>query len=192
MNRRDFLKSSAMALASGRQLAKGTAFDRWRTFELKTRVEVLKSSGTTRVWLPEVLIRDTPFQRTLGHQLTADGGTTKTVVSGLDGLEIITAEFRAGVPPALTLTSRVATRNYTVDLTGPAKVVQTNRAELEHFLRPTKLLPTDGIVKATADKVTKGASTDLQKARSIYDFIVDNTSRDPKNAGAGEATSAQC
>ena len=40
-------------------------------------------------------------------------------------------------------------------------------------------------MKETADKVTKGAGTDLQKARSIYDFIVDNTSRDPKIRGCG-------
>jgi len=40
-----------------------------------------------------------------------------------------------------------------------------DRGELEHFLRPTKLLPTDGIVKATASEITKGAKTDVEKAR---------------------------
>jgi hypothetical protein len=84
MYRRDFLRSSAMALATGRQLAKGTTFDGWRTFELKTRVEVLKPSGPTRVWLPEVLVRNTPFQRTLSHELTADGGKTNRVANRIE------------------------------------------------------------------------------------------------------------
>ena len=60
-----------------------------------------------------------------------------------------------------------------------------DRAELEHFLRPTKLLPTDGIVKATAIEITSGAKTDVEKARAIYEWIVDNTFRDPKTRGCG-------
>ena len=40
------------------------------------------------------------------------------------------------------------------------------RAQLEHFLRPTKLLPTGGIVKTTATEITSGANTDLEKARA--------------------------
>jgi len=58
-------------------------------------------------------------------------------------------------------------------------------SELVHFSRPTKMLPTDGIVKSTADEITRGAHTDLEKARAIYDWIVDNTFRDPKVRGCG-------
>ena len=67
----------------------------------------------------------------------------------------------------------------------PARRRKRNRAELEHFLRPTKLLPTDGIVKATATEITRGAKTDIEKARAIYEWIVDNTFRDPKTRGCG-------
>jgi len=56
---------------------------------------------------------------------------------------------------------------------------------LEHFLRPTKLLPTDGIVKATASEITKGSKTDVEKARAIYEWIVENTFRNPKTRGCG-------
>jgi transglutaminase-like putative cysteine protease len=56
---------------------------------------------------------------------------------------------------------------------------------LERFLRPTKLLPTDGIVKATAYQITSGAKTDVEKARAIYEWIVENTFRDPKTRGCG-------
>ena len=68
---------------------------------------------------------------------------------------------------------------------GVGKRRERDRAELEHFLRPTKLLPTDGIVKATATEITSGAKTDLEKARAIYEWIVDNTFRDPKTRGCG-------
>jgi transglutaminase-like putative cysteine protease len=191
MNRRDFLRSAGAASASlafpktGCLLAAGVTSDSWRTFEVKTRVEILKSSGATRVWLPAALISKTPFQKMLSNRLKAEGGTAKFVESRADALGIIVAEFPAGVKPVLTLTTRVATKNYTVDLSAPGKARQVDRAELEHFLRPTKLLPTGGIVKATATEITSGAMTDLEKARAIYEWIVHNTFRDPKTRGCG-------
>ena len=168
----------------GKCLAEDT-FRGWRTFEVITRVEVLKPSGTTRVWLPAALISQTPFQKTLSNRFSADGGAAKIVEVKIDGLGIVAAEFRSGVKPVLTLTNRVATRNHAVDLSVPGKAPKTGRAELEHFSRATKMLPTDGIVKATATEITRGARTDIEKARAIYEWIVDNTFRDPKTRGCG-------
>jgi transglutaminase-like putative cysteine protease len=191
MNRRDFLRSAdavsaGFVLPEARcPLAEAAPSERWRTFEVKTRVEVLKPSGTTRVWLPGALLSKTPFQRTLSNEFSAQGGTARVVESSADGLGIIAAEFSVGVKPVLTLTSRVATRNYAVDLATSGKGPKAERSELEHFLRPTKLLPTNGIVKATATEITSGAKTGLDKARAIYEWIVDNTFRNPKTRGCG-------
>ena len=191
MNRRDFLRYAGAASASlmfpkaGHRLAEGATSEGWRTFEVKTRVEILKSSGATRLWLPAALISETPFQKTLSNEFSAEGGTARIVEGKADGLGIISAEFPAGVKPVLSLTSRVATRNYAVDLSAQGKAPTANRAELEHFLRPTKLLPTSGIVKARAIEITSGAKTDLEKARAIYEWIVDNTFRNPKTRGCG-------
>jgi len=190
MNRRDFLRSASVVSASlvlartGRVFA-GTTPGSWRTFEVTTRVEVLKSSGATRIWVPAALINQTPFQRTLANTFDAKGGTAKIVESKADALGIIASQFPAGVKPILTVTSRIATKNYAVDLSAPSRAPKENRAELEHFLRPTKLLPTDGIVKATATEITRGAKTDVEKARAIYEWIVDNTFRNPKTRGCG-------
>ena len=135
--------------------------------------------------MPAALINQTPFQRTLANTFNAKGGTAKIVESKADALGIIASQFPAGVKPILTVTSRIATKNYAVDLSAPSRAPKENRAELEHFLRPTKLLPTDGIVKATATEITRGAKTDVEKARAIYEWIVDNTFRNPKTRGCG-------
>jgi transglutaminase-like putative cysteine protease len=191
MNRRDFLRSASIASASlalpkGRQLfASESATDGWRTFEVTTRVEVLKIAGSTRIWVPGALVVDSPFQRTLSNTFDAEGGFAKLVESKTDALAIIAAEFPTGVKPGLTVTSRIATRNAAVDLSAPGNAPKEDRAHLEHFLRPTKLLPTDGIVKATATEITKNAKTDVEKARAIYEWIVDNTFRNPKTRGCG-------
>jgi transglutaminase-like putative cysteine protease len=191
MNRRDFLRSAgavSAGLAFSRRwelLAHGTTSGGWRTFEVTTRVEVLKTSGATRVWVPAALIDQTPFQNTLSNTFKADGGTAKIVESEPDGLGIIAAEFPPGVSPIITVTSRIETKNYAVDLSAPSKARKETRAGLDHFLRPTKLLPTDGIVRETSIEITKGANTDVQKARAIYEWIVDNTFRNPKTRGCG-------
>ena len=191
MKRRDFLKSAGAVSASivflkpGRQFAEGAAADGWRTFEVTTLVQVLKASGTTRIWIPAALASPTPFQKTLANEFNAEGGTAKMVESKADALGIIAAEFPAGVKPTLTVTSRIATKNCVVDLSAFGKAPKTDRAELEHFLRPTKLMPTDGIVKTTATEITSGAKTDVEKARAIYEWIVENTFRNPKTRGCG-------
>src|SRR5260370_6256604 len=100
-----------------------------------------------------------------------------------DGLGIIAGEFPAGVKPLLTRTSRIATRDYAVDLSASKREPKADSAQLRHFLRPTKLLPIDGIVKATAAEITAGAHTDVEKARAIYEWGVDNTFPDPTTRG---------
>jgi len=63
MNRRDFLQSGgfvsvSLAFAKAERLfSQVTTADHWRTFQVTTRVEVLKTSETTRVWVPAALIR---------------------------------------------------------------------------------------------------------------------------------------
>jgi len=191
MNRRNFLQSGSIVSASlafakaGRLFSEVTTLDRWRTFQVTTRVEVLKTSGKTRVWVPAALIREAPYQKTLANTFSCEGGTAKMVESKGDALGIVVAEFPSGVRPILNLTSRIATKNYAVDLSAPSKAPGGDREELEHFLRPTKLIPTDGIVKATASDITKGAKTDVENARAIYEWIVDNTFRNPKTRGCG-------
>jgi transglutaminase-like putative cysteine protease len=196
MKRRDFLRtagtlSAAIALPKPARLFAGSdAPDTWRTFEVTTTVQVLNPSGPTRIWLPAALLNPTPFQKTLSNDFKAEGGTAKLVENKSDSLGIISAEFPSGAKPILTVTSRISTKNFATDLStanAPKADKDNDKQEedLQHFLRPTKLLPTDGIVKSTALEITKGANTDVEKARAIYEWIVDYTFRNPKTRGCG-------
>src|SRR5262249_5002317 len=105
--------------------------------------------------------------------------------SKLDGLGIVVAEFSSGAKPVVTVSTKIRTRDYRVDFGKAGELERPSQAELEHFLRPTKLMPTDGIVKETAAEITKGAKSDLEKARAIYEWIVEHTFRNPKTRGCG-------
>lgn len=53
------------------------------------------------------------------------------------------------------------------------------------YLDPSQYIPVDGIVLDTARLATRGAHTPLEKARAIYDWVVDNSFRDPATKGCG-------
>ncbi len=67
----------------------------------------------------------------------------------------------------------------------PGNPAPEDKAVLQKYLAGTKFITTDGIVRKQAVEVTKGATTDIAKAKAIYEWIVENTFRDPKTRGCG-------
>jgi transglutaminase-like putative cysteine protease len=193
MQRREFLKTTAAASAAcalpwlpsaARAEAQGGA---WRTFEVTTRVEVLKPSGPTRVWLPTPLTAAAPYQKPGENVWKAESGDAAFSTDTKYGAGIVAAEWPAGQKPVLVLTSRVSTQDVAVDLSRAGSAPAEKAELLRLYLEPTDLLPTDGIVRDTASQIVKdaGAKTDVEKARAIYDWVCDNTFRDPKTRGCG-------
>src|SRR3954469_21863066 len=164
LSRRAFFTLTAGALAAPRLLAQPDERDGWRQFEIVTRVEILQPEGITRVWLPTPLV-DAPYQRTSGDTYRADGGFVEMIERPAEGIDVLMAQWPAGSAPVLKLTSRVATRDdHRVDLTTPLVPPPLDMRSFERFLRPTRHIPTDGIVKDTAARITMGAGTDLERA----------------------------
>jgi transglutaminase-like putative cysteine protease len=187
MDRRVFLKSSAaVAAVSALPWRDSLAATEWRTYEVTTRVELLKPQGISRVWLPLPMIEDTSWQRSSGNQWSGNAARAQILPDGKYGATMLYAEWPAGTTPVLELTSRFATRDYAVDLSRPRNDAERlGAAEREFFTAPTELIPTDGIVRETATAVVKGARGDVQKARALYEWVVENTFRDPKVRGCG-------
>jgi transglutaminase-like putative cysteine protease len=189
MHRRDFIRCSAAAgaaLAAPRLLASPMeAAATWKVYEVTTRVEVLRPVGSTRVWLPTPLTQDTPYHKSLGNSWTAEGGRAEYTVDPKYGAGMVWAEFPQGVRPVLAYSARFATRDLAVDLSRPGRMPAENGMVLMKYTQATDLLPTDGIVKETSSKIVRGKRGTLDKAHALYEWIVDNTERDPKTRGCG-------
>ena len=191
MNRRDFLRTNGSLCAAwalsraASALADTPAAGEWRTFEVVTKIALLKPNGVSHIWLPAPLIHNTPYQRTLSTQFTATGGKASLSKDKQSALGIVSARYEAGTKPMLSLTSRVALKNYSVDLSSRATPPPASPAELDYFLQPSRYVPTDGIVKQTAMSATAGATSDTEKARAIYEWVVEHTFRDAKIRGCG-------
>ncbi|MFT3664947.1 transglutaminase-like domain-containing protein [Piscinibacter sp.] len=156
----------------------------WRTFDLSTSVSVPEALGTTRVWLPIPDVAS-DWQRPGENSWSGNATAARIVADPARGVRMLYAEFAptAGAP-ALTLVSRVQTRSRAVDWAARTKVDE-DPALLRASLAPTALLPTDGIVRKTALQATRGAKTDIDKARAIYQWVVSNAHREPTVRGCG-------
>jgi transglutaminase-like putative cysteine protease len=156
----------------------------WRTFEVTTRVDIVKPQGMTQVWLPIPSV-NSDYQRSQGSRFSSNGRTA-LADDGVDGAKMLYAEFAAGeAKPFVEITSRVQTQGRAVDWSQKT-AVQEDASTLRYYTRPTKFLPTDGIVRSTARQAIQGAKTDVEKTQKIYDWIVTNTYRDPTVRGCGE------
>lgn len=60
-----------------------------------------------------------------------------------------------------------------------------SQEEFREYLKATSLGPVTGKVKETAEGITRGKRTVLEKSRAIYDWIVKNMYRDPNIKGCG-------
>jgi len=192
MDRREFLRFSSIDSASimyptlaPPAFAQSDAGGQWRTFEVTTQVEILKPAGVTRVWVPAPLTLEAPYQRTLSNDFTAEGGRSAIVTDAKYGAGIVWAEWPEGVRPVLTQTSRFSLRNVAVDLSRPGAAKPEDPLVLARYTQPTESMPTDGIVKKTSDDIVKGKQGNIEKSRAIYEWIVENTYRDPKTRGCG-------
>ncbi|HET9924311.1 MAG TPA: transglutaminase domain-containing protein [Methylomirabilota bacterium] len=195
MNRRAFLKTGIGAGAaavggmslSGRAAAAGSDGVKWRAFEVVTRAEVANSTGPTRVWLPLPLQPDTDYHKSLGQTWTGNATVSRVYRDERYGAAIFYAEWPATEnAPVVEVTNRFATRDRMVDVTKPAtNPVLEDRATLAQYRESSRLVRTDGIVKKTSQQITKGIANDVEKARAIYEWIVENTFRDPKVRGCG-------
>jgi transglutaminase-like putative cysteine protease len=192
MNRREFIEKAALTacttacLTPRRALAEGSHTDRERSFDITTTVEVLKPEGPTRIWVPAPPWEASSLQKVISEKVTCGkGGVATTFNDQNSELRMICASFPSSARPVLTVSTQVMTRDWFVDLGQKWHRAHSQEENLSAFLKPTRHIPTDGIVKHTADKITRGMEIDSQKARAIYEWVVVNTYRDPKIRGCG-------
>ncbi|HUO11145.1 MAG TPA: transglutaminase domain-containing protein [Caulobacteraceae bacterium] len=156
----------------------------WRRFEVTTEVTIANPKGEVQLWLPAPTL-DTGFQRDLGSRWTGNAASSRLVTDGQSGARMLHAAFAAGeASPTLSLTSTVETRGRLVDWSKPSASAQIDPTQ-RRDLAPTRLQPVDGVVLQTALAATVGATTDVEKTRAIYAWVISNCFRDPSVRGCG-------
>lgn len=191
MKRRTFLKAAlATPIIAGlpaiRDATAAVQDEGWRGYEVVTKLEIANPSGVPRAWVPLPYTAKTDWYMPLGSTW-AGNGHMKVITERKYGAEMLYVEWKEGEnAPVLEVASRFATRNRAVDFSrSNPNASSLSPAESRLYTEPTKLIPTDGIVRQTAQDITRRAKTDIEKAHAVYEWVVDNTFRDPKVKGCG-------
>ena len=161
LDRRDFLKSAASVGALGASAIPATAdpfafsdHGDWRTYEIRTVVEV-DSAEPVRIWTPAAAFDAPDWSRPLGTNWTGNADFAEIVRDPAYGAQFVQLAWRAGSGGRRAeIVSRVATRDRVVDVragTGDAARLAPDERAL--FTKATALIPTDGIVKQTSDRI---------------------------------------
>jgi hypothetical protein len=165
-----------------------------RTFEFVYQVHFPATSdvaGSAHLWIPAPARTDSYQAPATGLSITGDvkhaigrdseygdefivfNPTSEQVASGFD----------AGVRFTTTRKEYVALRNGVV--VRKASETTPSAALLRRYLQPDKLVPLNGIIAELAKQQTAGATTPLEKARKIYDYVVSTMRYDKSGEGWG-------
>jgi len=158
----------------------------WRTFQITTRVEIASPQGRAQAWVPVPSVNEPDWFKSLGSEW-ASNGTAALKQDPKYGAQFVHVAWRDGeTAPSIEVTSRVSTRDRAANLSKPGdRTAPLSAAELRFYTEGTDLIPVDGIVKETSDKISASATTDVEKVRAIYQWIVANTFRDGRVRGCG-------
>ncbi len=190
MNRRDVLKAgvAAGALGFAPRLASAQASyapmpKGWRTYVLTARIE--PADGATRAWIPLPTFEAWDWQKPGNVAWTGNARTVERVRDAKYGAEMLRVEWAADQQsPLIEVTAQVQAQDRSVT-PGQGNAAPLGDAERKLNLAATELLPTDGLVRDTAQDIVKGKKDDVAKARAIYEWVVDNTFRNPATLGCG-------
>lgn len=158
----------------------------WRRFKTVTRLEIVNPEGLVQAWVPLPSFNAEDWFRPEGSTWTTNAKVAETKRDPSYGAEFLHVIWGEDEPvPVVEVTSRFSTQDRAIDLNKPAGAPALSDIERTLYTSPTDLIPTGGIVKETSDKITVGAASDLEKARRIYEWVVESTYRDPKTRGCG-------
>ncbi len=174
------------ALPGGARAAFAPRPGDWHRYTVTTRVTLPAEGGPARAWLPVPSVSEPDWMRAGAVRWTAEGAEARLGADPVHGARFLDVAWPAGAADRVVeLVADVDARDRRVDLSRPADVPPLSPAARALYTAPTDLIPTDGIVRETAEGIVRGAEGDLEKAQRIYDWIVRSTARNPETRGCG-------
>ncbi len=180
MDRRGFINSAAAAgvlVAGASRRADAEQDPPQRRSTITHVIDASAHEGEAQIWVP-LIQTARPYQRASPPRL-ACSGQAQVLSDDRYGAKMVRARWSAAGPKTLSVTQTVETRDR-----GPVRAT-LNAAERRAWLQPTASIPTDGVVRARAMDIVGRRTAAKEKVRAIYDWIVDNTFRDPQTRGCG-------
>jgi transglutaminase-like putative cysteine protease len=162
--------------------------ERHFSFHYAFTVNDVQPGKRVRIWIP--LAHSDAFQDV---SVTSKSGDLrlKQVRQPADGNEVLyaetskaeKAEYKFSIEYDIVRKEHVVLANGE-PVTGPPSAI-VPRLDLARFLEPDRLVPVTGVPATLAAQQTKGATTQLEKAKDIYDYVFRTMKYDKTGEGWG-------
>lgn len=140
-----------------------------------------EEAGTARLWVPYPVSNE--YQEIGNVKISGNHAISGIYREPVTGAMLLYAQWDGKTTERtlqLAFDARGMERSVALrDAVGPMP------PEVSEFLHSTRLIPTDGEVGELAEQITKGKQGTLAKARAVYEWVVENTYRDPSVKGCG-------
>jgi transglutaminase-like putative cysteine protease len=194
MKRRDFFKlmTGAAATILAPSVARAAALPlnqaKWRSYRLTYQITLPAIGKVAKLWVPLPDTDDTAYQFTQGSNWSGEATASAFYMLPGTASPVFFSIWKKGEERTIKVSSIIKTAYRTTDLglyQAPSKVLIPQN--VKRYLQPTNRIPLDNIVKKLASSITvqANAHTPLQKARTIYDWVIDNVSYDNNIRGQG-------
>ncbi len=155
----------------------------WRSFDLRTQIELKHPQGKTRLWLPLTQYRDNAWERSLGHSWQGNFCAVGIYRDPVAGMEVLYADWpETEKSPALQVISRIATQDRHFDITRRNAGTESTEI-LRCCLQSTQDMPVDGIVRRTAEQAVGRIKDPVAVGKAIYDWVVEHAEYASQGAG---------
>ena len=194
MKRRDFIKivgssallmpMTAFPLSAGKRILD---YDKWNSFRLTYEVNLPADGKNARLWLPLPNSLEPSYQYTQGNNWSGNATQAQFATYGKEKFPVFMAEWRGESERRASVQCIIKTSHHAVNLN---RYQASNNAaipgDVRPFLLPTRLIPVDGIVRVVAYSIVYDeGTTTLDKARAIYDWLIDHFQHDETTPGRG-------
>lgn len=158
----------------------------WRTYDLTSSIAINNARGRLRVWLPLAQYKDTLWQRSLGHNWQGNFDSAGIYRDPVADMEVFYADWKDAdaTRPQLQIVSQIAKQDRHFDITRRNSVAERSEV-LRRCLQSTDRMPTDGLMRSTAERAIGRVRDPVARGKAIYDWVVDNTTYDPLAKGIG-------
>lgn len=153
------------------------------TMTLTITPAVTKDTADVKLWVPYPMSDD--FQTISDMSVTGNYDTSAVYRDpGSEAVYLYATWAKTETPPRCVMSFHISQkdrRNANLKDSGKGYPELVAR-----YLAASAAIPSDAPeFKAIADKAVKGKTGTLEKARAVYDWVVENTFRDPKVKGCG-------
>ena len=160
------------------------AAERGGTVTLDVDLSAQPREKEARLWIPYPVSDANQLINDI--RVSGDFSENGVYADRVNGTAILYAKWPNGaVSRKLTFSfhvERQAIAQRNLPVTEPA----WNPGDYTQYLQPTSLGTISGEVKTLSDRITRGKGSNLEKARAIYDWTVENMFRDPDTKGCGK------